>query len=136
MMRVGRKKTHITALNRKIITLIGLVIIILISIPLAKNITKRYRISQELKELNEEISELENKNKHFKELMVYMESDEYIEEQSRLNLGLKKEGEEVVVVQDNKATILKNEQNVAGAPKFRRLSSNPGKWMAYFFDWN
>ncbi len=132
-MIVSKKKIHSIALNRKIITLIGLIIIILISVPLAKNITKRYRISQELKELNNEITELENKNKHFKELMAYMESDEYIEEQSRLNLGLKKEGEDVVVVQDNIAGILNNEQNRGETPKFQELASNPGKWMAYFF---
>jgi len=42
--------------SQKLLALLGLIIIILISLPLAKNVSRRYRINQEIKELEKEIS--------------------------------------------------------------------------------
>ena len=87
--------------NSKLLALIGVVIIILISIPLAKKISQRYKIDQEIKEMEREISELESRNSGLSDAISYLESNEFVEEQARLKLGLKKQGEEVAVIKEN-----------------------------------
>ncbi|MBA3046869.1 septum formation initiator family protein [Patescibacteria group bacterium] len=125
--------------NQKILALAGVVVIILISVPLAKNISQRYRIDQEIKEMEREIAELESKNNGLSEAIRYLESNQFIEEQARLRLGLKKQGEEVAVIKENKeAGLLMNEAGGSGdigdLNNSNELNSNPRKWRRYFFE--
>lgn len=130
-------------LNQKTLALAGLAVIVLISFPLAKNISQRYKISQEIKELEAEINNLENQNTNLKEFIGYLESDQFVEERARLNLGLKKEGEEVAVISGEAATIQNNgnkEESAAtgifGIEKEEPAKpiGNPRKWWRYFFN--
>ena len=50
------------------LTVVGFLIVIGISIPLAKNVSKQYRIGKEIKELEKEISYLENSNSELQRL--------------------------------------------------------------------
>lgn len=129
-------------LNQKTLALAGLAVIVLISFPLAKNISQRYKISQEIKELEAEINNLENQNTNLKEFMNYLESDQFVEERARLNLGLKKEGEEVAVI-NNESSETQNNANkeesaaagIFGIEKEEPVEpvGNPRKWWRYFF---
>ncbi|MDO9399487.1 MAG: septum formation initiator family protein [bacterium] len=129
--------------SQKFLAFLGLIIIILISFPLAKNISNRYRINNEIKELEKEITNLENKNSNFKDLVSYLESNQFVEEQARLKLGLKKEGESVVVIKnglDNKAennstAISSSVFNIPGLAKANLIEpiNNLQKWLKYFF---
>ncbi len=129
-------------LNQKTLALVGLAVIVLISFPLAKNISQRYKISQEIKELEAEINNLENQNTNLKEFMDYLESDQFVEERARLNLGLKKEGEEVAVI-SNESSETQNNANkeedaaagIFGIEKEEPAKpvGNPRKWWRYFF---
>lgn len=130
-------------LNQKTLALVGLAVIVLISFPLAKNISQRYKISQEIKELEAEINNLENQNTNLKEFMNYLESDQFVEERARLNLGLKKEGEEVAVISGEAATIQNNGNKEEGAAtgifgmekeEPAKPIGNPRKWWRYFFN--
>ena len=119
--------------NQKFLAFLGLVIIILISFPLAKIVSQRYKIDQEIKSLSLEISELENTSQDLNKLISYLDSDQFVEEQARLNLGLKKEGENVLIIKD--PTDL---NKVPGADNNNNLNpknlSNPQKWFNYFFN--
>lgn len=117
--------------NQKFLALLGLVLIFLISFPLAKNVSKRYKINQEIEEINEEIAEFESKNKDLKQLIIYLESDQFVEEQARLNLGLRKQGEEVTIIKDISSGLAKEieENKLENSRNF----SNPEKWWNYFF---
>jgi len=132
------KKNIITRIlfNSKTLALLGLIIIVLISIPLAKKVSQRYKIDQEIKELEDEIAELENKNVNLKEFINYLESDQFVEEQARLQFGLKKEGEEVAVIKSEEEG---QAQEQIGADKSRQVDvmlsvNNPQRWWRYFFD--
>ncbi|MDD4333086.1 MAG: septum formation initiator family protein [Patescibacteria group bacterium] len=113
--------------RQKALGILGLAVIIFISIPLAKNITKRYTVNKELKELQKEISDLENRNKDFKGVISYLESDQFVEEQARLNLNLKKEGEKVIIIKEEalatSTNINSDEESI----------SNFQCWINYFF---
>jgi cell division protein FtsB len=109
-----------------------LIIIILISIPLAKNLTKKRSVNLEIKELEEEINRLESSSENLKGLIDYLESDQFVEEQARLKLGLKKPGEEAVVIKelpkDSSVNLNGNKNN-----ELNINNSNYYKWFKYFF---
>ncbi|MBU4455040.1 septum formation initiator family protein [Patescibacteria group bacterium] len=130
-------------LNKKTLALVGLAVIVLISFPLAKNISQRYKISQEIKELEAEINNLENQNTNLKEFMNYLESDQFVEERARLNLGLKKEGEEVAVISGEPLENNGNKEESAATGIFGiekeepdEPAGNPRKWWRYFFNYS
>lgn len=131
--------------NPKTLTFLGLIIIVLISYPLSINISKRYKVNKEIKKLESEIASIENKNSDLKNIIKYLESDQYIDKQARLNLNYKKEGESVAVIknkdeQDNKISASeeknnlytikesKNENNILG------IFDNPTRWFKYFLN--
>ncbi|MEK7203235.1 MAG: septum formation initiator family protein [Patescibacteria group bacterium] len=123
------------------LAMLGLIIIILISFPLVKNVSRGYKINQDIKELEKEIANLESKNSNFKNIISYLESDQFVEEQARLKLGLKKEGEGVVVIknklnktEDNSAATIGSIFNITGLSKTNPIKqiNNPQKWWKYF----
>ncbi|OGF27908.1 hypothetical protein A2303_07670 [Candidatus Falkowbacteria bacterium RIFOXYB2_FULL_47_14] len=119
------------------LTVVGFLIVIGISIPLAKNVSKQYRIGKEIKELEKEISYLENSNSELQRLVKYLESDQFALEQARSNLNYKQPGEEVVVIKnDDSRDGEKPADTAAGGTKSGVIEakSNPGKWWYYFFN--
>ncbi len=139
-----RKSNIITRLlfNQVSLALVGLLVIILVSIPLGRKVSQKYRINKEIKELQNEINVLENKNSSLEKIVNYLESDQFVEEQARLNLGLKKPGEEVVIIKPNnnqnssaKQQTLNSLYKISGLEKQAPKSSqegNPKKWFKYF----
>lgn len=122
--------------DQKFLALAGLLIIILISFPLAKNTSKRYNIAKEVRELEGEINELDLKNKDLRQLITYLESDQFVEEQARLNLGLKKQNEKVVVIKESEVAFSRETlpaNRAARVPGYDNFS-NPRKWWNYFFN--
>jgi len=110
--------------------IVGVIVLILVLFPLSEKIAKQYRLNQEIGELNKEVARLEGKNSDFKNIIGYLESDEFAEEEARMNLNLKKEGEEVVIIKTKNDNMKKiaakhNKQQLTG-------TKNPGNWWNYF----
>jgi cell division protein FtsB len=135
------KFTRIFA-NDKFLTLVGLVAIILISFPFAKNALKQYRLNNEINGFRKEIVDLQNKNSEFKKAISYLGSDQFAEEQARLNLNLKKPGEELTIIKNGAADLSQTSTaagnsifNFPGYNQENRLiePSNREKWFNYFF---
>lgn len=145
-MGFGKKKNLLKKffLSQIFITVLGLIVIFLISFPLAKKVSKQYKVNKEIEDLKNEIAEVESKNSDLKKLLTYLDSDQYVEEQAREKLNYKKEGEEVVVIKNNleEKTQLKNSslesENVYNVKKINNTSLNKKqynyqKWLKYFF---
>lgn len=107
----------------------------MISIPLARGLMQKNRVENEINKIKAEIDNLESQNKDLDELIEYLQSDQFLEQQARTNFGMKKRGEEVVVI--------KKEGRVAGvstSSKDRKEKtedekrSNFNKWVSYFFE--
>ena len=138
-----RKKNYFEKLffNPKFLSLLGLAAIILISLPFAKNAIKQYQINQEINGLKKQISALQNKNSDLKNFVSYLSSDQFAEEQARLNLGLKKPGEELTVIKSGlsgtapTSTTASSIFNITGYDKTtdKPKLTNPSKWLRYFF---
>ena len=128
--------------NQKFLTLVGLIVIVLISWPFAKNAVKQHKINKEISDYKEEIADLQNKSLDLKNFVAYLESDQFAEEQARLNLNLKKSGEELTVIKTevNGAELASSSEgdpifNIPGRKKAEAspAASNPKKWLDYFF---
>ncbi len=127
--------------NQKFLTLLGMAAIISISFPFVKNSLKQRGINKEISGLKQEIADLRDKNVDLKKFVSYLGSDQFAEEQARLNLGLKKPGEELVVIKPAAGETTGGTSsgntifNINGGGKVNIdvKKSNPKKWLDYFF---
>lgn len=119
----------------KLFALLGVIILVAISVPLARSLKQKSKVEKEVNNIKEEIRQFRSKNKDLDKLVEYLKSDQFIEEKARVNFDMKKKGEKVVVV--------KEEGKVAGASTSSedkrgdttsKNSSNPQKWLSYFFE--
>lgn len=112
--------------NPRTFALIALFFLLLILVPLAKNYSRQRLVEKEIAGIQQEIADFEAKNKDLEDMLVYLQSDQSLEEQARLNMGLKKPGETVAVIQGD----------VFGVemPEVSRPESLPNrqKWWQYF----
>ena len=123
-------------LNDKFLAVIGLILLVLISIPLANNLKERRLVNRQIIELENEINSIEGKNSDLQKLIKYLGSDQYAEEQARLKMGLRKEGEQVAIIKEiSGRTASENDPNpqAATAKYAAQNSGNPVKWWRYFF---
>jgi cell division protein FtsB len=144
MRKERNKKSFIAGIfsSQVFLTILGLVVLVMISFPLAKNISQRHKIDKEVGQMQEEISRLEKKNSGLRQLAGYLESDQFVESEARLKLGLKKNGEQVVNIKgpsDGSAASVEP-QSVFNLPGLDtsdnggRAENNPERWFKYFFD--
>ena len=114
--------------NQRFLAIVGLILLLLIVLPLARTYSQKRVIENEISGVQKEISQFEKDNQDLKEMLSYLQSDQSLEAQARLNLNLKKPGETVVVI-ENQADI-KNSDDVTND---EAEISNFKKWFNYFF---
>ncbi|MDD5290588.1 MAG: septum formation initiator family protein [Patescibacteria group bacterium] len=132
---INKRESFFTKIiySQKFLALIGFGLVVFISFPLAKNVSKRYHLNKEIRELDKEITEFESKNKDLKGLITYLESEQFVEEKARLNLGLKKEGEKVVEIKDD-VFATTTASLPAGSQSNPGIIFNLRRWWNYFFN--
>jgi cell division protein FtsB len=111
------------------LSLVLLVLLSAVLFPLYKNMSNRRTVDKDIEDLRQEIVSMEAGNYDLKKLLTYLESDQFAETEARLNFGLKKKGEEIVIIKEEESFSDKflSEDELGGQ------SSNPLKWMKYFF---
>jgi len=111
--------------SSNIFSIILVVLLILSFVKVSKEVLLRYEINQEIRQLQERQAELADKTQDMDKLVAYLQTDEYIEKQARLQLNLSKPGEKQI--------------NLAGNSDNRDLeleidnTRNIIKWFNYFF---
>ena len=129
-MRVRRY----SAMSKHVATGLALLAcLILLFIPLARNLKKQQEVNRQIASLKEEADRAEAKNSDFKKMLSYLQSDQFVEEQAKLKMGLKKEGEKVVVVTNLDVAATTATSALASPGHFVRLSVNWSAWFNYFF---
>ncbi len=105
-------------------------ILALIVIPYYNNNKKRKDLEKEIASIKKDISRYENSNQDLEELLNYLVSDQAVEEKARLNFGLQKQGEKVIVIQrqGNSSSLASSTEELV------EENSNPQKWLNYFFN--
>lgn len=131
MWQNRRKKSIFPDLLFSKFFLIFCVIIFLIVLfYLAKSTVRSYKVNSEIADLQNDIIHLEKQNEDLGQLISYLKSDTFIEQEAKLKLGLKKPGENLVVI-PGQADLESNNKEIQNIPE-----TNPARWWAYFFDKN
>ena len=115
--------------NQRFLAIIGLVFLVLIIFPLARVYSQKKMVEKEINVVKKQITDYESANQDLKEMITYLNSDQSLEEEARLNLNLKKSGEQVFVINDMTAQS-STTSLIAPADK----KNNLAKWRDYFFN--
>lgn len=113
-----------------LVLLVLVIALVFISFPSFKKRQKGQELKNEIDEIRKEIERYEKGNSDLRDLLLYLESDQAAEEKARLNLGLQKEGEKVVVIK----RVKREEGLEAKVEKEEESLSNFRAWIKYFFD--
>ena len=115
-------------MSQRFLAIVFLLILIAIAFPLVRSVSQRKMIEQEIADMKKDNEDYANKSQELKGMINYLQSDISLEEQARLNLGLKKPNEVVVVVNHPKAVSISSstEEEDSRVTNWRR-------WLHYFF---
>ncbi len=105
------------------------ILFITILFGLAKGTIKNHKVNSEVSELQEDITQLETQNQEFAQMIEYLKTDSFIEQEAKLKLGYKKPGENLVIIPQEQI-----DEEVIGNNNNYKKMSNPAKWWIYFFD--
>lgn len=114
--------------SQRFLAIVFLLIIVAIAFPLARSVSQKKIIEKEIADMKAENEAYANKSKDLLEVVDYLQSDASLEEQARLNLGLKKNNESVVVV-DRQGVKTSSSSNL----EVEDRTTNWLKWINYFF---
>jgi cell division protein FtsB len=115
------------SLGLRIFFIINLLLLGFFSYNLLKEYGRNRQLDKEIKKLEATAKEIEAKNLDILNLAKYLDSEEFLEESARIKLGLKKSGEEAIVV------TVPEEQKEAEKKEAVKELSNPALWWNYFF---
>ena len=120
---------------------LGIIILVFYFFSIGKESYKNYQINKEVKNLKQEIESLEEKKIQTQKLIQYLKTESFQERQARLELGMKKPNEKVVILSNiTKETENKNESINIDIEKDKQIEENnqkiinPIKWWKYFSD--
>jgi len=114
-------------MSQRFLAIVFLVMIVAIAFPLIRSVSQRRMVEQEIADMKKDNEAYRNKSQELKEMIDYLQSDISLEEQARLNLGLKKPNELVVVVNRQKST----ETSSSTVIEDSRVA-NWSRWINYF----
>jgi len=113
-------------------------VIVYLTWPLLNNVQKKSQIDREIAQLQAEMAKEQSQHNEFKKIINYLESDQFAEEQARLNLNLKRPGENVVSLKDDSdqassgLELTQSNDQPQIAPPFS-VKNRLDKWLDYFF---
>ncbi|HAZ28600.1 MAG TPA: hypothetical protein DCY48_02380 [Candidatus Magasanikbacteria bacterium] len=94
---------------------------------------QNYKIRQEIKRLEEDVQNLEQKKIESLSLLAYVTSQKYVEDTARVELGMKKPGEEVVIISDSSKESRGETRDGAESVEASHIPTYK-KWWYYFID--
>jgi len=125
-MRKGSEENNFKRLyHSNIATIVIFIVLVFSFINATKEVVLRHGIKKEINRLEEQFNELNGEKDNLENLVSYLETDEYIEEEARLKLNLSKPGEKQINLASGNDTNL----------DIKEVSelSNYNKWFNYFF---
>ncbi len=121
----------------KALFLVSMGILLFFSVNSAREIINRRDLEKEIRGLEEQISGLSGRNQELGGLIDYFKTNDFVEEVARTKLNLKKEGEKIIIVPEEK-----ERSGQPGDQEFVAVlqeqikhdyQPNPVKWWNYFF---
>ena len=145
-MPEARKPFWKRILEFRLLFVINAVVLVALALSFGREWMRNREIRDQIAALQSQVQALETRNLEIADLNTAFRTQSFIEREARLKLGLKKPGENVVIIQSGQATPVANTdgeaENVAQAQDPRALLAqaeapeevaNPSKWWQYFF---
>lgn len=104
------------------------VILAIVALSYARAYYQNYKVQQEIRDLEEQVSQLEKKRLESLEILDYVQSELFVEDVARTELNLKKPGEHVLVIHNPDAERKPGRRLTDAGQQL----SNPVKWWYYF----
>ncbi len=101
--------------------------LVLVMIITARILVQKKIVDREIAKLQVQMERIKKDNEQLSSLIQYLNTPEYQEKEAREKLNLRKEGEVVVVLPQEKIAAAGNEQNLS-------KPSNIKLWFDYFFN--
>ena len=115
-------------ISSKLFMLLALIVLVFLAYATWQNYDKSSGLNKEVAILQAELDKVKTKNLELQELTEYFATDFFVEETARKQLGLAKEGEQVVVIKNDSANVRELQNALA-----ENMWENPGRWFGYFF---
>lgn len=90
-------------------------------------------MQNDIDKLQSEIDGLEGKNKELGNLIEYFKSLDFVENEARTKLNLRKPGEKIIIVPEEGETP-GVQSNIQKLSLENNMAGNPKKWWNYFFE--
>ncbi len=120
-------------LRRKSVLAVNAVIFLLAAWGFAGEFVRNRETQHEIDRLSKQVADLESKNFEIARLGQKLATTDMLEREARLNLGLQKPGESVIIVQDAEPPLPAPARPPTVQEQAGERVSNAGKWWRYFF---
>lgn len=117
--------------SQQFLTVVLLFLLIAIFFPIARQYSQDREIEKEINDMKQQVAQYQSQSQDFNQMINYLQSDASLEEQARLNLGLKKPGEQVAVISYPEIATAINGTSTNNATG---QSSNWRRWIKYFLN--
>lgn len=107
--------------------------ITIMGISLTKEVIRKVQIQRQIKDLEQEISSLEQHNNELNDLLAYFNSSAFQEKEAKVKFNLTAPGETVVVLPESETTS-SDQAATTVAVANATAQSNLQKWINYFFN--
>lgn len=124
-------------LGFRFLFIINGIVLLLFSFAFGREYLRNREIQGDISRLQEQAEELAARNLQITELKTAFQTESFVEREARLKLGMKKPGEQVVVIQreeEGSASSPQDPLRILNNPNEPDDVANPTKWWYYFFD--
>ncbi|MBI2436349.1 MAG: septum formation initiator family protein [Candidatus Magasanikbacteria bacterium] len=112
--------------------IIALIVVSFFAFGFARAYYQDYKVKQEIRALEDQVSSLEKKKIESIEILKYVKSDAYVENQARTELNMKEPGEHLVFLKDMDAELRSDSIGNREDAESGHFFSNTIKWVYYF----
>jgi cell division protein FtsB len=126
-------------MSGKIITAGLVLVVIALGYAFSRRAWQQYQLRQGIAALTNERERITSKNRELQDVITYLSSPGFVEQEARLRMDLKKPGEQVLVIDDSqKTTATATAMPIFSVPGYEKAvppapRTNPQKWRDYFF---
>lgn len=109
-------------------------LVIVFSIAIIRELINGHTVRQQVKRLQDQVAVEQQRQRQLQDLIDYLGSPTFQEQEARLKLGLKKQGEQVIVVPgtNSPTNATTSDLNTSGNSSLTPLT-HPQRWWQYFF---
>lgn len=117
------------------LTWVGCLVVVMLAVAVGRQTARRYRIEQDRTKLDAQIETAASRNEELTQLLQYLKTPAYSEEQARLRFGMAKPGEKVAVVgESNVGSTAQEDSAMAQKSETSPESLKPRQsWWRLFF---